>query len=72
MKKIVKSNTSLDEPLEKRELEKAISEKEKRLNELIDEIEQLKIDLTIIKNDKSNIFLASNGTVIHEKLLKVI
>lgn len=51
MTKIVKSNASLDEPLEKRELEKAISEKEKRLNALIDEIEQLKIDLTVVKQE---------------------
>jgi len=51
MTKIVKSNTSLDEPIEKRELEKAISEKEKKLNELIEKIEQLKIDLTIIKQE---------------------
>lgn len=51
MTKIIKSNISLDEPLEKRELEKAISEKEKRLNELIDKIEQLKIDLTIVKQE---------------------
>ena len=49
MKKIIKSNTSLDEPLEKRELEKVISEREKKLNTLIDEIEQLKIDLTVVK-----------------------
>lgn len=51
MTKIVKSNTSIDEPLEKRELEKAISEKEKKLNALIDEIEQLKIDLTVVKQE---------------------
>ena len=51
MKKIIKSNTSLDEPLEKRELEKVISEREKKLNTLIDEIEQLKIDLTVVKQE---------------------
>jgi len=51
MNKIIKSNTSLDEPLEKRELEKAISEREKKLNALIDEIEQLKIDLTVVKQE---------------------
>lgn len=51
MTKIIKHNTSIDEPLEKRELEKAISEKEKKLNALIDEIEQLKIDLTVIKQE---------------------
>lgn len=51
MKKIIKSNTAIDEPLEKRELEKAISEKEKTLNELIEEIEQLKIDLTAVKQE---------------------
>jgi len=51
MTKIIKSDTSLDEPLEKRKLEKAISGKEKILNNLIDEIEQLKIDLTIVKQE---------------------
>lgn len=51
MTKIVKSNVSIDEPLEKRELEKAISEREKKLNALIDKIEQLKIDLTIVKQE---------------------
>lgn len=51
MTKIIKSKASLDEPLEKRELEKSISEKEKVLNKLIDEIEQLKINLTIIKQE---------------------
>lgn len=51
MTKIIKSNTSIDEPLEKRELEKAISEKEKKFNDLIEEIEQLKIDLTAVKQE---------------------
>lgn len=51
MAKIIKSNTSLDEPLEKRELEKNISEKEKVLDKLIDKIEQLKINLTTIKQE---------------------
>ena len=51
MTKIIKSNISLDEPLEKRELEKAISEKEEKLNALIDEIEQLRIDLTVVKQE---------------------
>jgi len=51
MKKIMKSNTSLDELIEKRELEKSISEREKKLNALIDEIEQLKIDLTVVKQE---------------------
>lgn len=49
MNKIIKLNSALDEPLEKRELEEAISEKEKKLNALIEEVEQLKIDLTIVK-----------------------
>ena len=49
MQKITKLSTSLDEPLEKRELGKTISAREKTLNALIDEIEQLKIDLTVIK-----------------------
>lgn len=51
MTKIVKSSSPLDEPVEKRELEKAISEKEKTLNALIDEVEQLKIDLTVVKQE---------------------
>ncbi len=51
MTKIIKSNSALDEPLEKRELEKAISEKERALNELIEEIEQLKIDLSSVKQE---------------------
>lgn len=51
MSNITKSNSALDDPLEKRELEKAISEKERKLNALIDEIEQLKIDLTVVKQE---------------------
>lgn len=51
MTKIIQSNTQLDEPLEKRELEKDISEKEKKLNDLIEEVEQLKIDLTAVKQE---------------------
>jgi uncharacterized protein YoaH (UPF0181 family) len=51
MAKIIKTNSALDEPLEKRELEKAILEKEKKLNDLIEEIEQLKIDLTSVKQE---------------------
>lgn len=51
MTKIVKNNTSLDEPLEKRELDHAIAEKEKLLVALLEEIEQLKIDLSILKQE---------------------
>lgn len=51
MIKIIKSNSEIDEPLEKRELEKAISERETKLNALIDEIEHLKIDLTVVKQE---------------------
>jgi len=51
MEKIIKSNTALDETLEKRRLKEIISEKEKRLNELIEEVEQLKIDLTVVKQE---------------------
>jgi len=51
MSKIIKSNSELDEPLEKRELEKAILENEQKLNDLIEEIEQLKIGLTTIKQE---------------------
>jgi len=51
MSKIIKSNSALDEPLEKRELQKAVSDKEKQLNGLIEAIEQLKIDLTAVKQE---------------------
>jgi hypothetical protein len=51
MIKIIKPNYALDEPIEKRELEKAIWEKEKKLNDLIEEIEHLKIDLTVVKQE---------------------
>jgi DNA repair exonuclease SbcCD ATPase subunit len=51
MNKIIKSNSAVDEPLEKRELKKAILEKEKELNILIEEVEQLKIDLTATKQE---------------------
>ncbi len=51
MTKISKSNTSLDEPLEKRELQEAILEKEKLLIELIEEIEHFKIDLSVVKQE---------------------
>lgn len=45
------TNTSLDEPLEKRELQQAISEKEKLLIELVEEIEHFKIDLSVVKQE---------------------
>lgn len=48
---ILTPNTSLDEPLEKKELEKSVSEKEKLLVDLLQEIEQLKIDLSITKQE---------------------
>ena len=48
---ISKSNTSLDMPLEKRELQEAILEKEKLLIELIEEIEHFKIDLSVVKQE---------------------
>lgn len=51
MSKIIKQNTSLDEPFEKRELQKAILEKEKLLIELIEEIEHFKIDLSVVKQE---------------------
>ncbi len=51
MTNIIKSNTSLDEPLEKRKLQQAITEKEKLLIELVEEIERLKIDLSVIKQE---------------------
>lgn len=51
MTKISKSNTSLDEPLEKRELQETILEKEKLLIEIIEEIEHFKIDLSVVKQE---------------------
>lgn len=51
MSKIIKSNTSLDEPVEKRELQQAIAEKEKLLIKLVEETEHLKIDLSVIKQE---------------------
>jgi hypothetical protein len=51
MKKIIKSNISLDETPEKCRLKKIIYEKEKRLNKLVEELEQLKIDLTVVKQE---------------------
>lgn len=51
MTKISKLNTSLDEPLEKRELQEAILEKEKLLIELIEKIEHFKIDLSVVKQE---------------------
>lgn len=47
----MKSNISLDEPLEKRELQQAILEKEKLLIELVEEIERFKIDLSVVKQE---------------------
>jgi len=41
----------LDKSQEKNELKKVVSEKEKKLNKLIEKLEQLKIDLTIIKQE---------------------
>jgi hypothetical protein len=51
MTKIIKSNSSLDEPREKHELQQAISEKEKLLIELVEEIERFKIDLSFVKQE---------------------
>ncbi|MFH1170401.1 MAG: hypothetical protein V1704_02485 [Candidatus Vogelbacteria bacterium] len=51
MTNILSPSTSLDEPLEKRELQQAISEKEKLLVELVEEIEHLKIDLSVVKQE---------------------
>ena len=51
MSNIIKTNSSLDEPLEKRELERAIAEKEKLLVALLEKAEQLKIDLSILKQE---------------------
>lgn len=51
MIKIIKSNISLDKSLEKRELEKSISGKEKLLIELVEEMEHLKIDLSVLKQE---------------------
>ena len=51
MSNIVKSNISLDEPLEKQELKRAISEKEKILSAILEKVEKLKIDLSILKQE---------------------
>jgi len=51
MIKTIKSNTSLDEPQEKRELQQTISEKEKLLIGLVEEIECLKIDLSVVRQE---------------------
>jgi len=51
MSNLAKNNTAIDEPSEKRELQKNISEKEMELNALIDKIEQLKIDLSVVKQE---------------------
>lgn len=51
MSNIVKTNSSLDEPLEKRELERAIAEKEKLLVAILEKAEQLKIDLSVLKQE---------------------
>lgn len=46
-----KLDVSLNEPIEKRELQQTISEKEKLLIELVEEIERFKIDLYTIKQE---------------------
>ena len=51
MTNIIKSNASIDEPLEKQELKRAISEKEKILSIVLEKIEKLKIDLSILKQE---------------------
>lgn len=51
MSNIVKTNSSIDEPLEKRELERAIAEKEKLLIAVLEKVEQLKIDLSVLKQE---------------------
>lgn len=51
MKKIIQSNTSVDEPAEQRDLRQAIDEKEKELIELIEANEKFKIDLSLLKQE---------------------
>jgi len=51
MKNLIKLNSSLDEPLEKRELKHAIAEKEKFLVAVLGKVEQLKIDLSALKQE---------------------
>ena len=51
MTKIVNNNTAIDEPLEKRYLERAISEKERLLIVVLEKVEQLKIDLSVLKQE---------------------
>lgn len=43
--------TSIDEPLEKRELHQAISQKEKELSAILEKVEKLKIDLSLLKQE---------------------
>jgi len=51
MAKTVKTNSSLDEPFEKRELERTIAKKEKILVAVLEKVEQLKIDLSVLKQE---------------------
>lgn len=51
MSNLAKSVLSLDESVEKRELERVITEKEKILVAVLEKVEQLKIDLSILKQE---------------------
>lgn len=51
MRNLIKPNSSLDEPLEKRELKRVISEREKLLINLLEIIEHLRITLSILKQE---------------------
>ena len=46
---LVPSNTSLDDTLEKKNLERAIAEKEKQLAEILEHTEKIKVDLSVTK-----------------------
>ena len=51
MTKLVINNNSIDEPKEKRELERVIAEKTKLLLVILEKGEQLKVDLSVIKQE---------------------
>ncbi|QQR82485.1 DnaJ domain-containing protein [Candidatus Campbellbacteria bacterium] len=46
---LVASNTALDDTLEKKNLERAITEKEKQLAEILEHTEKIKVDLSVTK-----------------------
>lgn len=51
MNNLIKTNSSLDEPFGKRRLERAIAEKEKLLIAILEKVERLRIDLSVLKQE---------------------